>query len=119
MPATYCHGLKIRRYRNRRRRWRYDPTLHSERRNRFRRARSARNRQIQTADRSYFRYHFVLPTNQPLRSIQRVELPSPSSQSFALVISTPEATDTASARIFSITILDHSDLCPEITARTA
>ena len=118
---TYRHGLRIKKYRKKNKKWRYEPELHSERRNQFRRARSSKNKCIQTTTKEFFSYHFVLPTNDPLESIQRNEKPDEEKQpeSFALVINTPEATDTENARIFSIYIVDKEDLCPDITARVA
>ena len=63
----------------------------------------------------------MLPTNDPLDSIQKNEKPDVEDQpeSFALVINTPEATDTENARIFSIYIVDKEDLCPNLTASIA
>ena len=116
----YRHGLRVKKYK-RGNTWRYDPVHHTERRNPFRRSRRYLQRTIQTTSRDFFRYHFVLPTNKPLKSLQEHEIPDQKHDlnSFALVINTPEATDTASARIFSVIILDKKDLCPKITADIA
>ena len=121
VPPTYKHGLKIKRYKSRRRRWRYVPTPHWERRNQFRRARNRRNRNIQTTSRDYFRFHFILLTDDLLVSIQRHKLPSEDQEQslIALLINTPEATDTASARIYSVYIVNKDELYPSIVAEIA
>ena len=117
----YRHALFIYKYRRTNKKWRYRPILHSERRNPFRACRSQSNRCIQTTSRNLFRYHFVLPTNDPLCSLQSHEVPDDDTQpdSFALVLNTPEATDTASARIYSVYTINRAVLCPQITAATA
>ena len=63
----------------------------------------------------------MLPTNKPLKSIQDKEKPNKEQEeeSIALVIGTPEATETANANIFSIMILRKEDLYPKITAEIA
>ena len=116
----YRHALFIHKYRKKNKKWRYLPILHSERRNPFRTCRSQSNRCLQTTSRNLFRYHFVLPTNDPLQSVQAHELPDDTQvDSFSLVINTPEATDTANARIYSVFTVNRSALCPQITADIA
>ena len=63
----------------------------------------------------------MLPTNEPLKSIQNEEKPDKEQEEecIAFVIGTPEATETANANIFSVTILRKEDLPPKITAEIA
>ena len=120
-PSTYRHGLRVRHHSRRRGYWRYQLKPYEERRNCFRSGRSARNRNVQTTNRNYFRYHFVLPTNEPLKSIQNEEKPNKEQEEdcIAFVIGTPEATETDNADIFSVTILRKEDLPHKITADIA
>ena len=120
-PSTYRHGLRVRQHSRGRGYWRYQLKPYEERRNCFRSGRSASNRNVQTTNRSYFRYHFVLPTNEPLKLIQNEEKPDKEQEEecFAFVIGTPEATDTANVNIFSVTILRKEDVPPKITAEIA
>ena len=118
--SSYRHGLRIHHYH---RTWRYYSAPHPTRRNTYRAARSATNRNLQINTQNYFRYHFFLPTNAPLASIASHEYRDPESESpansVALVIPAPETTDTNSASIYSITVLNLEDLYPSFSAPIA
>ena len=117
---SYRQCLRV--YRSRRSKvWRYLPTLHNNRRNPFRQTRAAPQRNIQTTSSKFFRYHFYLPTNNPLESLPKHEFPNPRNQEgpVALVINTPEATATANTRIYSVFLLKPEEINPSITAPIA
>ena len=131
-PRSYRHSLRLhyeriptwrRQYnfnQSNPRSWRYQYQLYSNRRNPFRSTRSLSNRNIQLTSRNHFRYHYYLPTNLPLDSLPKHEVPNPKEEdSIAFCISTPEATETANCRIYSIVILNRKELHPCITAPIA